>query len=329
MKIFEHYSVYPHDDQVRFFNNWSQFNDDPRTQEIDLHIGCAVDFGKIRNDKINVHTIGERPNSWFNGKRRGQNVPLNLEIEKRFDYIISACKQTAFGRGYIYAPYCFDFEHVHAQLGMSFDDIDNIKKDIDVFMCATCPGKYSLGELHPVWPWYNVMQKFNHIFCNSDMNKRYPWKEKQLYSIRSKISIVFADFIGSTPECREYAKQHVPWVKFKKNNEIKPVTPQAKGRIFDAAFSKSIILCFKSPFVGELPPYNCAIEDYLDPKTDFIYFDGCDDLEKKIEQILGDYDNLKYKKMVDSAYNNMKKNCDINVLYEKHLVSLAEKGKTK
>ena len=331
MKTFEHFEVYPPEDQIRFFNDWSQFNDDFRTQDLDIHLGCQVDFSKIRNDKINVHMYGEWPNSWFNGKERGQNVPLNLEIEKRFDYVLSFCKQTALGRGYLYAPYGYDFDHVQSQV--DWNDIGDVNKDIDVFMCATCPGEHEYGEIHPVWPWYKTMEKFNHVFCNANWASHYvSWREKQALSSRSKISIVFTDFLGASPPCIEYAKQHFPWIKFKTPggiDNVKPLTTQAKGRVFDAVFCKSIILCYKSPFVGELPPYNCPIEDYLDPKTDFIYFEDSKDLETKIKEILDDYDNPKYKKMVDSAYDKMKKNHDVKVIYEKYLVPLAKKGKTK
>jgi hypothetical protein len=173
------------------------------------------------------------------------------------------------------------------------------------------------------------MEKFNNIFCNSCWNHtKYSWKDKQSFSARSKISIVFCDFIGSTPKCREFARTNYPWIKFKEGEGItKPVTPQPKHRIFDAAFSKSIILCHKSPFVGEDSPYNPPIEDYLDPSTDFIYFDNDKDLEIKIREILNNYDDEKYKKMTQSAFDKYKNSFDIEKIYEKYIVPIAEKGK--
>ena len=119
-------------------------------------------------------------------------------------------------------------------------------------------------------------------------------------------------------------------IKFEEGNVIsKPTVPQMKGRVYTAAFCKSIILCFKGPWANEPPPYNSPIEDYLEPGTDFIYFEDCDDLEKKIKEILDDYDNPKYKAMVDSAHDKMKNNHDVTNIYEEYIVPLAEKGKTK
>ena len=53
------------------------------------------------------------------------------------------------------------------------------------------------------------------------------------------------------------------------------------------------------------------------------------DLKNKISEILSDYDNPKYKKMVDSAYNKTMELCDLDVIYEKYLVPLAAKGKSE
>ena len=169
---------------------------------------------------------------------------------------------------------------------------------------------------------------FNHVFCNSHWKTHtYPWKEKQLLQARSKISIVFTDFIGATPQCRTFAKENIPWVKFKNNPGEKPVTPQPKGRVLDAASTKSFILCHRSPFVGDPPPYNSAIEDYLEPDVDFLYFNDSEDLEKKISEILDGYNSAEYKSTVDSAYNKVINNFNLDSWYENNIVPLAIKGK--
>jgi|6_EtaG_2_1085325.scaffolds.fasta_scaffold00264_25 hypothetical protein len=330
MKVFEHYKSlggYPPHDGLNFKDNWFQFNDDPRTQNIDLHMGAIVDFRKIRSNKINVHLQGEWPNSWFNGRVRGQHTSHNLEIEKRFDHVLSFCKITCHGRGYSYAPKTFDFDHVFSQLNIN-DDFSNIKKDIDVFMCASWACKNP--KTSPVWPWYQVMKKFNYAFCNQQFpGHKYPWHEKQRLSLNSKISIVFSSFIGATPECIEYARQNHPWIKFKipdGTDVTKHMLPHPKGRIMDAAASKSLMLCYKDPFVNDPYPYRSAIEDSysLKPDVDFIYFKDSDDLEKKIHQILDDWDNPKYSQMVESAYRKIKENHDIKAVYEKYLVPLSK-----
>ena len=49
----------PGHDQLRYFHDWEQFNDDPRTKDIDLHIagGGGINFGKLRKGKINIVVI--------------------------------------------------------------------------------------------------------------------------------------------------------------------------------------------------------------------------------------------------------------------------------
>mgnify|MGYP003111141384 CR=1 FL=1 len=332
MKIIGPLGPYPPGDQLFHINNWHQFSNDERTKDVCLHIGCEPDFRSIDKSKINIHIHGEWPNSWFNGTRRGMNVNTNVKIEKEFDYIFNFCRQTVESRGlpHVYVPYCYDFDYILSQL--DFKNIDDVEKEVDVFMCATLPNRKSRdGDIHPVWDWHQVMKNFNSVFCNNcwpDTN--YTWKDKQTLSAKSKISIVFDTFIGSTPACRDFAKAHYPWIKFKTGKGIKkPVLPQAKHRVFDAAFSKSIILCHKSPFAGEAPPYNSPIEDYLDPDTDFIYFEDKQDLQDKIQEILRDYNNEKYKKMTQSAFDKYKNNFSIDVMYEKYIVPIAKKGKNK
>ena len=53
------------------------------------------------------------------------------------------------------------------------------------------------------------------------------------------------------------------------------------------------------------------------------------DIQETLVEILKDYENTKYKKMVDSAYDKLVNNLNIDVFYEKYIVPLAEKGKTK
>ena len=91
------------------------------------------------------------------------------------------------------------------------------------------------------------------------------------------------------------------------------------------------MLCYRDPFHKSSYPYRSSIESVhgLTPDVDFIYFDDTQDLTNKISEILSDYDNPKYKKMVDSAYNKTMELCDLDVIYEKYLVPLAEKGKSE
>tara|TARA_E500000331_G_C17253711_1_gene712249 strand:+ start:1778 stop:2794 length:1017 start_codon:yes stop_codon:yes gene_type:complete len=338
MKSFLHDKYWPREDQVRFFNNWDQFNDDPRTKDVDLHIGGAVDYSKFRSEKINIHINGEWPNEFFGGKNSGSAAHRCVEIENKFDYVLNFDKPTAKARGHIYAPYGYNYNNIISNL--SWDNIDDIEKDNDIFMIGHCKmNPMWHGEHDAIYHWYQTISKFNHIFCNNYI-KNAPgkkWSESMDLSARSKISIVWVDFLYATSNNRSFAESNYNWITFKDaiikvedgKTISKPTVPQMKGRVYNAAFSKSIILCYKGPWANEKAPYNSPIEDYLDPGVDFIYFEDCNDLERKIKEILKDYNNPKYKEMVDSAHAKMKNNHDVTNIYEKYIIPLSEKGKTK
>ena len=92
MRVLKHYKnlrQVPGHDPLNFICDWDKFLNDPRTENVDLHLGSVVRFGEVDPEKINVYMWGEWPNCWFSGRRRGQNVGHNFEIEKRFDYIVA------------------------------------------------------------------------------------------------------------------------------------------------------------------------------------------------------------------------------------------------
>ena len=350
MKTLEHFRSRLFEfDNTNYYHDWSQFEDDPRTSNIELHLpaGQYIDKGKFRDDKINIITGAEWPNGWFGGKTRGMHRKALDDIEGKFDYILCQCKMTASKKGNIFAPYPLDVNHLKSQLNIrdinwgsvSFDNgSPDVKKDIDVFMCGN--SKASLqsplipdgGGPCPLVYWENTIKDFNYVWCNAS-RKPVPWHEKQMLSLRSKISIVWVDFFHATKKCIEYSQKNYDWIRFKPTTIDKGVstmvTPQTKTKVYDASFSKSIMLCYKGPFHNEDSPYNSLIEDLFEEGVDFIYFEDCDDLHRKISEILKDYENPKYKKMVDSAYDKLVNNLNIDVFYEKYIVPLAEKGKTK
>jgi hypothetical protein len=257
---------------------------------------------------------------------------MQLTLEEHFDYLISHNQQVAHGRdGYKFAPYPYDLNFVYSQMGI--EDIDLVEKDVDVFMCGTMPTQQQnyIGDIHPLRPWYDVMQDFSHVFACYDSRRLFmTWYDKQIALSKSKISIVWSVFFGGDDLCRDYANENFPWIKFEKGREItRWLTPQFKVRTFEAAACKSIMLCYKDPFAGRKDYYRSSIEHYFEPGVDFIYFEDAADLREKIEEILGDYDNEKYKNMVNSAHKKLKERYDVKVFYEKFLVPLAEKGKTR
>jgi spore maturation protein CgeB len=69
------------------------------------------------------------------------------------------------------------------------------------------------------------------------------------------------------------------------------VAPQLKSRTFEAAFSRSLILCKKDPFN--------VIERYFEPGKEFIYYTN-DTLESTIRDILNNND--RYAIIAENAY---------------------------
>ena len=347
MRVFEHFRhgkhQYPYFDNLRYFYDWSKFSEDPRTENVDLHYaaGVNVDYSKFNQEKINVVVGAEWPNGWFNGKVKGRNRNKLEQLEENFDYVISHCKQSADARGYIYHPIPVDVDHIKKQLGI--DDKSKIEKTVDVFMCANSKGSsIKEGGPCPIHYWGETIKKFNHSFPNG-IKRPVPWKEKQMLSFQSKISVVWGDFLHTTNSCYQYAIDNFDWINFKygniQGNLNALITPCIKSRIYDAAMSKSIILCYKSPFAGEFRrvnvgevesyPYNSAIEDFFIPGEDFIYFTDCNDLEKNILEILKNYDSGYYNQMIENAYKKLIKHFSTESYYEKNILPIAKRGKTK
>ncbi len=69
-------------------------------------------------------------------------------------------------------------------------------------------------------------------------------------------------------------------------------TPQTKTRFFEAAASKSLILCLKDRWN--------SIEEWFVPDVDFMYYESKEELSTKIVEIVHNFD--KYIPMIEAAY---------------------------
>lgn len=91
-------------------------------------------------------------------------------------------------------------------------------------------------------------------------------------------------------------------------NREQMLVPQLKSRAFEAAFSKSLILCKKDPFN--------IIENYFEAGKEFVYFeDG--KLEETIENILSSYED--YAEIIDNAYRRAVKEYTTEAFFNKFL----------
>jgi hypothetical protein len=90
------------------------------------------------------------------------------------------------------------------------------------------------------------------------------------------------------------------------------IMPQIKSRVFEAAFNKSVILCLKDPWN--------IIEMFFEPDTEFVYFEGKEDLIEKINYIKNNLSE--FEPMVEKAYQRAVNNYTTQHFYEQYLKKL-------
>lgn len=174
-----------------------------------------------------------------------------------------------------------------------------------------------------------TISKFNYRFASNSYdplvtNKSVSYEEKMNLIAQSKITLVHNLLypkkyhlinIWRIPDFRDNkAFELVPsrlhfWKIF---DSKRIVVPQLKSRVFEAAFSRSLILCKRDQFN--------VIERYFIPDKEFVYFEE-GTLEETINRILKNYP--KYEKVAENAYNKAIKNYTVEKFvntYLKHLV---------
>ena len=86
------------------------------------------------------------------------------------------------------------------------------------------------------------------------------------------------------------------------------VVPQLKSRVFEAAFSRSLILCKHDHFN--------VIERYFTPDKEFVYYEN-GKLKEKVQAILGDY--ASYQPIADAAFERAIRNYTTEKFVENYL----------
>jgi hypothetical protein len=195
------------------------------------------------------------------------------------------------------------------------------KKTIDVIYSGHILSKELRRELEQ-------LRSFNYcIISNSKdplvTHPSVPYAKKmELYS-RSKITLVqnliYRTYLprivsvwlsGDFWNNRAFAQFPVPWKPwelFTKNMHV----PQLKSRAFEAAVSRSLILCRKDEFN--------IIERYFEPGKEFIYYES-GELEDRIRHILSHYSD--YADIINRAYNRATKEYTVKAFVKKYLMNL-------
>lgn len=172
----------------------------------------------------------------------------------------------------------------------------------------------------------NIIRKFNYRYLSmtnginhtTSQNLKFATnldlsnKDKLSVVAKTKISICFNNFPVRGSSDVYNIKSKPFWYKNEAFSSIEKdfICPQVKSRFFEACLSRTLNLV-------ERDQWN-VIENWFDPAQHFVYFNGIDDLESKIEDILDNYDS--YSIIIDNAYNK----CASEYLTS-HLVSKIKK----
>lgn len=166
-------------------------------------------------------------------------------------------------------------------------------------------------ETTPFWRSYieNVFTKYNFRYGHYNMGNvpRCSYKDKLKILSQSKISVVHGLWRSLSTE------GHLKFPRASENLAFshlhEGVGPQVKSRMFEAAFSRCVILCQRD--------YWNTIELWFEPEKEFMYFDNEEDLDKKINFIINNYDQ--FDDMRNNAYNKAVNNYTTKHFVERYL----------
>lgn len=172
-----------------------------------------------------------------------------------------------------------------------------------------------------------TISKFNYRFVSASENKlvtdcNVSYKEKLDLIARSKIMIVHnllylsKEPLNNVLKIKDYRENEAFKLIPKKYAGLKRIikgieVPQLKSRAFEAAFSKTLILCRKDDFN--------IIEKYFKPNEEFLYYEK-NNLKTKITEILDNYES--YKEIIENAYYRAVKEYTTEAFFKKYLKEL-------
>lgn len=233
---------------------------------------------EIFNNKI-VYLELEEPNrhfvnvDWFN----------HFDYDKYFSKIFSICPYTTKWSNDLYGT---NKEH-------TFIPIKNPKINNDKLYDIVYAGHVFDGDIEK--SLFDI-SKFNYRLVS---NTKHKLTTDKSISNDEKLKIISQSKISLIHNLLYPTKEHISFIKtlpnYEKNEAFslldRGIVPQIKGRTFEAALCKSLILCQKDPFN--------VIEKYFEPGKEFIYYEK-NKLSETIKEILNNYDD--YLSVIDSAY---------------------------
>lgn len=285
-------------DQYNYSYEFEQFESIPT--KTDFNFVHVLPQSKVFEDLDNFVVLQvELPNCLLEGKLD------NIDIF-RYDYkikkIISNCP---FSVEYFNKHFNYDkFIYGYIPFNPKYTPVHG-KKIYDI---------YHTGHAHnsAIRYLFPFIKKFNSCFVCADYgeNQGIGYQEKLALNAQSKISIVHG-LIKWPDKCKTIADKFPGHKAFNLVKEY-GIAPQTKTRIFEAAESKSLMLCLYDPWN--------MIELFFEPGKDFIYWTDEKDLEEKIYHILTHYDD--YQPMIEHAYDKLVNNFTLKHFFETYLKPL-------
>jgi len=241
-------------------------------------------FSGRYDDKEKIVLTLEEPNSCTIA---AHNAQFHLKADK----ILTLCPYTADlfeNRTLVFFPFSEDWIP------------EETEKVIDVSYFG------SIETTH-FWRSYiqNVFTKYNFRYGHYNMGNvpRCSYQDKLKILSQSKISVVHGLWRSLSAEGHMQFPRASENLAFSHLDE--GIGPQVKSRMFEAAFSRCVILCQRD--------YWNPIELWFEPEKEFMYFDNEKDLDEKINYIINHYDE--FDDMRINAYNKA-----INNYTTKHFV---------
>jgi hypothetical protein len=187
------------------------------------------------------------------------------------------------------------------------------------------------GHLHPkpILRDVKLMSRFNYrLVSNSDhelvTDRGVGYEEKIKLISESRITLVHNLLYPTFAHLRSVWK----YKNWKQNEAFKELpdqlsfyrffthkenmlVPQLKSRPFEAAFSRSLILCKKDPFN--------VIENFFEKDKEFIYYEE-GKLEETVKKILNNYSD--YQSIIENAYNRAVRDYTTETFFQKYLKTI-------
>ncbi|NVK33305.1 MAG: glycosyltransferase family 1 protein [Rhodobacteraceae bacterium] len=299
----------------------------------------AVGFNSLLQDNFDEFRTSEHTkialfNNWAPCEYAQGEIAKGLDAlnaENKFNYILTICPYSAHWRNsnstrkrFIYAFYPYSTDIIPAKLEKKYDAIYHggiHGKEHIMAMKTIMKRNYRYSSLD-----YGI-NKLTSKYLKHATDINLPFKEKIERIAETKISICFNLIHVSTKHLtnmRHYRQKlpesgdffdglryrdiisNYPWVG---------VLPQFKTRVHEAAIARSVNLVYRDSWN--------LIEHYYEPEKEFIYFTDEDDLNRKIDFILENWDTDQIQNIVQSAFEKAKRYTSENFmnLYSKVIAS--------